>query len=882
MIQLDLRFALWNGNGLTQHRDEVESFIKNNNLDMLLVSETHFNVRSHFRIRGFDIIKCDRPDGAARGGAAIIIKSNLIYDEMTHYSTEGIQVATIKIKLNNRNIAISAIYCRPKDNLKVDDYKQIFDSIGSGPFIAGGDYNAKHTFWGARICTVKGRELLKCVQDRRYTTISTGTPTYWPARLNTMPDLLDFFVCSQIGSNQLIVEPSFDLSSDHSPIIAVLHSVGVRNKQIPRVNLLKFKRNVEPKIDTQISLRTHVDLETAANNLLEVVQESMNESVIPMKPYTSHVSLLIRNKINEKRRLKQIYQSTLFPGDKTNLNRANKELKKLLAQYEEDKLSDYLYELKPNGPGDKNLWNATKFVKRPAIRRPPILDPDGVTWVKTSKEKAEKFANFLENQFTPFPSTNDDSDVAETLQSPLQMDLPIRPITLNELKTEIKNLNNKKAPGHDGVTSVIIKSLPENAIILLLFLFNAILRLGHFPSAWKNSVVIMILKPGKPEHLLSSYRPISLISIFSKLFEKLFKSRLSPLFDPPDHQFGFRFGHGTIEQCHRFVHHIQKALQEKKFSCGAFLDIQQAFDRVWHDGLLYKVKTLLPSPFFPIIQSYLSNRKFLVRYGDEQSGWKNVKAGVPQGSVLGPTLYTMYTSDMPVDESCLTGTFADDTGYLCTNEDIVEAKRQLQMNLTNFENWANKWRLKASVVKSQVITFTLRPEPQLSPLLLYGAPIPEVNKVKYLGLTLDKKLNFKEHIEDKKKQVSLTIIKYDWLVGRRSSLSLENKILIYKTIIRPMWAYCCTLWGAASNSNIKKIQVLQNKFLRNAINAPWYVSGATNHRDLEVEYVTNFINKSIDSYKERLSRHESHLVSSVMGDTIPRRLKRRIILDQVG
>ena len=532
-------------------------------------------------------------------------------------------------------------------------------------------------------------------------------------------------------------------------------------------------------------------------------------------------------------------------------------------------------ELKPNEQGDKNLWRVTRSIKRPSARFPPLKDNSG-GWVKTNKEKVDLFAEHFEHQFTPFPNNSPsiDDDIPF-----FQYEGRISHFKLDELKEEIKHLNIKKAPGEDKVTGKLIKALPSNAIHLLLFIYNAILRLGHFPSIWKLSRIIVIPKPGKPEEEITSYRPISLISIFSKTFERLFKKKLIPFVKLPHHQFGFRSGHGSVEQCHRFVHHIQTALQEKKFCCGAFLDIQQAFDRVWHEGLIIKLKGSVPMPLFLVLKSYITDRKFKVAYGGEESDWKPIKAGVPQGSVLGPLLYTIYTSDMDVDEASLLGTFADDTGFLCTDKELDVARMKLLECLRQYEEWASKWRLKISAPKSKIITFTLRRESPQTPMFINNEQIPEVASVKYLGLTIDKKLNFREHIEKKIKHVNITISKMDWLVGRKSKLSIENKLIIYKTIILPLLGYCCVIWGAASNTNIKKVQTVQNKFLRKAINAPWYVSNATNHKDLNIIYINEYINNFVNRYKNRLSNHENLLISEMNQTTIPRRLSRRVLLD---
>jgi hypothetical protein len=141
----------------------------------------------------------------------------------------------------------------------------------------------------------------------------------------------------------------------------------------------------------------------------------------------------------------------------------------------------------------------------------------------------------------------------------------------------------------------------------------------------------------------------------------------------PTHQFGFRPLHGTIEQAHRIVHEINDALENKSFCTAAFLDISQAFDKVWHTGLLYKLKQALPRPIYTLLASYLTNRTFQVKYHKEYAPLHDINSGVPQGSILGPILYPLYTADLPTTGQTITATYADDTAILATHHDPVVA-----------------------------------------------------------------------------------------------------------------------------------------------------------------------------------------------------------------
>jgi hypothetical protein len=161
----------------------------------------------------------------------------------------------------------------------------------------------------------------------------------------------------------------------------------------------------------------------------------------------------------------------------------------------------------------------------------------------------------------------------------------------------------------------------------------------QFPFHFKTT------KPGKPANEASSYRPISLLSITSKIFAKLLLNRVRNdtdiLDNVPDNQFGFREHHSTIQQIHRIVNKIAASLEEKQYCTAASLDIAQAFDKVWHTGLLYKLKNKLPSPYYLLLKLYISERYFQVKYHNAYSRYKLAKSGVPQGSVLGPLLYLL-------------------------------------------------------------------------------------------------------------------------------------------------------------------------------------------------------------------------------------------------
>ena len=174
-------------------------------------------------------------------------------------------------------------------------------------------------------------------------------------------------------------------------------------------------------------------------------------------------------------------------------------------------------------------------------------------------------------------------------------------------------------------------------------------------------------------------------------------------------------------------------------------------------------------------------------------------------------------------------------------------------------------------------TFTL-PKQTCPQVTINDITVPNKDTVRYLGMTLDRKLTWKQHITDKSKQLRDKLKKFYWLIGRRSNLSTQNKITLYKTEIKPVWTYGIQLWKTASNSNIEILQRFQSKTLRSLINAPWYVTNETIQRDLKISTVKEKIYKSRSRYNAKVNNHHNSLVTQLL-DTTDQILRLKYPLD---
>jgi hypothetical protein len=208
-------------------------------------------------------------------------------------------------------------------------------------------------------------------------------------------------------------------------------------------------------------------------------------------------------------------------------------------------------------------------------------------------------------------------------------------------------------------------------------------------------------------------------------------------------------------------------------------------------------------------------------------------SGISQGSILGPFLYTLYIADLPQLDKTILSTFADDTAIFITNPDPTQTSANLQEHLLEIITWTRRWKLKINESKSSHISFGLR-RGQCPPVNIKQTDIPQAETVKYLGIHFDRRLTWKDHVLIKSRQLDHKTREIKWLISRHSPLSLENKIIIYKTVLKPVWTYVIELWGCASNSNIEIMQRYQSKHLRIITNAPRYVTNHTLHSDRHI------------------------------------------------
>lgn len=868
-----LKVILWNANGVITRKNELQVFATDTDADVILLTETHLQPDTNFNVTGYQTYRNDRrPRLLDRrnpgGGTAVLVHRRLTHRPVatnTPYESTG-----IAIRAGDTELTIFSVYQSPAAPFPPDSLGALLDT--DGPVFIGGDFNAKHQTWHCRSTNRRGRSLREYLDRRGDTTVlSTVDPTYYSPTINHAPDVLDIFLVKDC-TFQVDLVAAEELSSDHLPVVATLATAPTT--RLPPHGLMRtdwghYSIELEQRLRPLGPAETTNELDLQVSRLQAEIAGALGAASRPA-PHPAGPRPLpadLRHEIGEKNRLRRAWQRTRNPRTKRAFNQQCDLVKRALYAYRTETWNNYLGDLDLEHGG---AWRAAKLMRGEKTTVQPLHGQRGVVY--TADDRAETFADTMEDQFSPHADVYDDDHidlVEEAVDTYFSADpaeqLP--PVTAEEVQTQIDRAKVRKAPGIDGISARALRSAPYVLILCLVSVFNSALRLRHFPSCWKEAKVILIPKPGKSRQFPENFRPISLLPILSKMFERLFLARISPFLEDfirPE-QFGFRKGHSTVQQIVRVVNMLVDNANLNLCSAGVLLDVSKAFDKVWHDGLLYKlIESPVPDAAVHLLRSYLTGRSFKTCVEGQLSTTRGIEAGVPQGSVLGPVLYLVYTNDMPVVPRVTLSLYADDALFVCRSATPTQAAIYLQRQLDALQPWLEKWRILVNASKSKAIVFRKRrrmPRARPQRVSLDDEDIEWTDEVKYLGVTLDSRLNFKAHYTRKLDEVKRLSGALSPLIGRRSVLPTNIKITLFLQIARSVMMYASTAWWAMlCRTSRNRLESAQNKALRAISKQPWYVRNATIRNAYKIqtldEYATaaagRFFRVAADSGKEHI------------------------------
>ncbi len=857
----------WNANSLFPKRQEFNEYLIENGIDIALIQETCLKPQTLYKVPNYKIYRQDRVNRIG-GGTAILIKKNIPHELITPPNTDPrIEVTAIRVIHQEGDIEIVSAYKPPGTYLRRTDLDTLFNS--PYPTIIAGDLNAKSVKWGCKSTNAAGKTLNDYCIEKGLEVLAPIEPTHFH---HITPDILDIAITKNCPQSISIKNLNDLASSDHTPIAIQISNLllNPESHTINTTNWQNFKKKLLENKITFVPANDPNNIEETLVALTKNIQTALQETSSTIKIKTKNPFLLptyIKEKIRARNKLKRRAKLTRDPHINNQANQKTKEINKLINNYKNEKWENFLSNLNEEDHLT-NLWKTQKSLlnKNKTREMPPIHSANhGIVY--QDKAKAEAFADSLELQFTTNETMDYDQDdeirIHNTMEKINEKHEPHRreaiKTTKKDLQQIIQNFNNKKAPGIDKINNKTLKNLPDEYLEILSSIFNNCFKISYFPSLWKTAIVILLPKSGKNLTFPQNWRPISLLPTLGKLLEIVFLEKLKEITEEnnllPDEQFGFRSHLSTELQLARITQEITDGFNKKEITGMILLDVEKAFDKVWHEGLLYKLhkNQSIPPNFTHFIKQFLNERKFQVRVNNSTSTTRPIEAGVPQGSPLSPILFNLYQADIPKSPQTKISLFADDTCIFTSFRNPDSITTAIQNHLDQIQEWANSWKIKINAEKTQAIAITNKwARPQLENLTIDDIDIPWQDTVKYLGIHLDRRLNFNYNTQQKLKICNATYHQLRPLLQPKSHLNLKNKFLIYNQVIRPKLLYGSTAFFNQNNTNMKKLQTLQNKILRRITNAPWFLRNTDIHEDLQAESIKEFLIRKYTKFKEAI------------------------------
>lgn len=813
---------------MREHFHEVSDYILENDYDIVTISETWFNTsvtNASVAIQGYKLHRLDRLRKSCGGVCAYIrnhLKAEKIKD-LTSITESGFHQLWLKIQHKQLRTFIVCVAYRPPDSSIL-----CFDTDLMATYTQALSFDKEIILLGDLNCDLMTDNPKAAALHSFCESVNSTQLIKDPTRVTrTSSTLVDVITVSNpdLVKKSGVVHLSI---SDHFAVYAVLDLKAPKWVPVP-ITTRSFKRydpdlfceeiseiswdtintkeSIDEKLDTFNELFTDV-----LNRHAPIKTFKLKHKPSPFMTPELKQSIEMRNKAHKKARQSNSVE------DWESFNTLKRAVKRGFRQSERDY---YNTEIKSNKENRGSIWKTIR-------RAMPTKSNDHLQYTKDTSVLANEFNEFFTTVGQRAAAAS--KQLAEKHNLDLSADFAcpspptnshdqfcFKPVSSEYVKSVIMSMPSNKSPGYDKVSIKVIRDCLPYILDTITNIVNCSFQSSTFPLSWKKAEVVPLLKDGDHE-CANNNRPISLLPVLSKVAERIAHTQLSDYLDSNGkfsiHQSGNRKLYSTETLGLLVTDYIYKAIDEKKVTAMVLIDLSKAFDSISHTILLKKLKSLgVSNPAISWFMSYLTDRQQCTRIGISTSDPLPVNYGVPQGSILGPLLFTIYMSDLPhVSNHCELESFVDDTKLFLafSTMDADDALSQISLDLNRTAAWCCRNQLLINPDKTKFILFGV---PQLTSLVKHtsinflGNTIPQSFWCRDLGTILDSHLTFNNHINTLYSSLLSTLCQINRVKHLFDTKTLQ---IILNSLVFSKLYYCSTIWAGTSKQNIEKLQLLQN------------------------------------------------------------------------
>ena len=847
-----LRILQWNADGVALKIPELESFLESHRVDICLLQESKLCAgRSTPRLNGYAVVRRDREasgsGGAPRGGGLLTIIKEDIAFRMVELVREcpGSSLETLGVEVvtgDGSGLSILNVYCPPIRVRPGDSRTAGFDPsvLPSGRrVVIGGDMNAHSPLWDDNQPSDEmGEALEQWLLESQMTVLNDGSPT----RVNrgtgggSAPDL-SIVHSSQVGRARWEVTDSF--GSDHSGLLVEL-DCGVCARSKPSTewgwcwrsaDWQAFETEVESRLSEAAADLADADLDTRVDFFCSVTLESARLHVGRRPVDRNRKTWLtgeVRAAIRERNALRRQIGTR-----RAEWIQSCRRVRELVREAKERKWRHFVEELEWDTDCAK-VWRVIRSLSdapRAGGVRNEILVHNGKEYLP-GKQKAEVFAKHYASVSRLSFSKPERARSRAALRRVAGLNEgedegeEAGPFSLDELNGALQLMKARSAGGADGIAPRFLKALGPVARQFLLDCFNTSWLTGYCPQAWRNGVIIPLLKSGKPASKVESYRPVCLTSCLAKTLERMVATRLRHLAESQgwwcQEQAGFRRLRCTEDQVLRLTQSISDGFQRRpsQRTVLALLDFSKAYDTVWREELLGDLVDVgVPRRLILWLRGFLRNRQACVRIDGEEGRYRRFRQGVPQGSVLAPILFLFYINSLKEvipNDVCLS-LYADDVVLWAQDRAKERAAALVEEAVQAVASWSSRKKLQLSAAKCASAFFSSDPrEASWKPVVRAGENVLRFDpRPSFLGVGLDRTLSFRPHAVSVASKATSRCRVLAALAGQEWGWDRSNLVRVFLCFIRPLLDYCAAGWQPwLAASNFAVLERAQNRALR--------------------------------------------------------------------